>query len=141
MTKKNAPEKENKVAGTDATNGTDAGTDASTDEPQTDTGAKTGNALNSNKNTGDNKKMDSTAVENWAVSRRKPDDASTAQVVAVRNLDGSECTYWRCGIQFNNQWKILQRKEVKNQKDWTRIVTDSQLEIRAVVNEDTGNVL
>ncbi|PIT20338.1 hypothetical protein [Snodgrassella communis] len=141
MTKKNAPEKENKLAGTDAANDTDASINAGTDETQTDTGANTGNAFDSIKNTGDNEKMDSTAVENWAVSRREPEDASKAKVVAVRNLDGSERTYWRSGIQFNNQWKILQRKEVKNQKDWTRIVTDSQLEIRAVVNEDTGNVL
>lgn len=74
------------------------------------------------------------------VSDCKQNNAGTANCIDVRTLGGSDNSHWRCGIQFTQEWKRLNRKDVKTQHDWMRIVTDSLLDIR-IVNDGGGNDL
>lgn len=80
------------------------------------------------------------AVANCVVSHRAPADVNKTKAIAVRVQGGVDCTHWRSGIQFNKQWHILWRNEIKTKQDWQRITQDSLLEIRAV-EDSAGNIL
>lgn len=59
-----------------------------------------------------------------------PDNIHEAEVMAVRTRNGG--TFWRGGQQFGKDWRVFNRSELANDRDWTRIAADPQLEVRGV---------
>ncbi|WP_066568053.1 hypothetical protein [Snodgrassella sp. CFCC 13594] len=59
-----------------------------------------------------------------------PANIHEAEVMAVRTRSGG--SFWRGGLQFGQEWRVLNRSELLNERDWTRIAADPQLEVRGV---------